>query len=35
MDDVTKEWVRYAEMDLTTAQFLYSNMNPAPLEIIC
>ena len=29
------EWLRYAEMDLTTAIFDFENMYPAPLEIIC
>ena len=29
------EWFQFAEMDLTTAEHLSSNMRPQPLEIIC
>ena len=29
------EWLRYADMDLATAQNLLQTMHPAPLEIIC
>ncbi len=33
--ELVAEWIRYAEMDLTTAKFDFENMHPAPLEIIC
>lgn len=29
------EWVRFAKMDLDTAIYLFNNMYPKPLEIIC
>ena len=29
------EWLRYANMDLDTAKYLFENQHPAPLEIIC
>lgn len=29
------EWVQYSEMDLKTANYLFENMFPKPLEIIC
>jgi HEPN domain-containing protein len=32
--DVAKEWLRFAETDLASAEFLW-NMKPVPLEIIC
>lgn len=30
-----KEWVDFADMDFRTAKYLYENMYPKPLEIIC
>ena len=35
MDDLVKEWIKFSDMDFTTAQYLYDNMRPAPIEIIC
>ena len=29
------EWIRIAEMDLSSAHHLYKNLQPKPLEIIC
>ena len=29
------EWLRYANMDLDAAKFLFENQYPKPLEIIC
>ncbi|MDR3198393.1 MAG: HEPN domain-containing protein [Planctomycetaceae bacterium] len=34
-NDIAKEWFRFAEMDLASAEHLTHNMNPPPLEIIC
>jgi HEPN domain-containing protein len=33
--DIVKEWLRHAEMDLSSAESLVQNMYPAPCEIIC
>ena len=33
--DVVKEWLQIAFDDLDTAQYLYDNKYPKPLEIIC
>ena len=33
--ELVAEWIRFANMDLTTAKFDLENMHPAPLEIIC
>ena len=30
-----KEWIRIAEMDLSSSHHLYENHRPKPLEIIC
>ena len=30
-----EEWVRLADMDLSTAQYLFETRRPTPLEIIC
>lgn len=30
-----KEWIDFADMDFRTAKYLYENMYPKPLEIIC
>jgi len=35
MDELVKEWIKFSDMDLETAQHLYKTMNPAPFEIIC
>jgi HEPN domain-containing protein len=29
------EWLQFAYMDIDSAQFLYDNKHPRPLEIIC
>ena len=29
------EWIRIAEMDLSSSHHLYENLRPKPLEIIC
>ncbi len=34
-EDISKQWSDFAEMDLKTAEYLYENMFPKPLEIIC
>lgn len=34
-EDLVKEWFRFAEMDLKTAEHLNKTMHPKPLEIIC
>lgn len=31
----TCEWVKFLEMDLTTAEHLHKTMHPEPLEIVC
>lgn len=33
--DIIQEWLQFAEMDFMTAKYLYTNMHPKPLEIIC
>lgn len=33
--ELVDEWFRFANMDLNTAKYLFENMHPAPLEIIC
>ncbi len=33
--DLIREWENFAEMDYNTARYLYDNMRPLPLEIIC
>jgi len=30
-----KEWIRIAEMDLSSSHYLFENHRPKPLEIIC
>ena len=35
MDELVAEWIKFSDADLTTAKYLYDNMRPAPLEIIC
>ena len=34
-EELTKEWLRFADMDLLAAKTLIKTMRPAPLEIIC
>jgi hypothetical protein len=31
---IVQEWIRYAEQDLKSAEYL-QNMKPIPIEIIC
>ena len=33
--DIVNEWLQIAYEDLDTAQYLYDNKHPKPLEIIC
>ena len=33
--DIVKEWLEIAHNDYTSAKFLFDNMHPKPLEIIC
>ncbi|MDR1205212.1 MAG: HEPN domain-containing protein [Peptococcaceae bacterium] len=33
--DLAREWFEIAETDLHTAAYLFENMHPRPLEIIC
>ena len=35
MDDLTAEWIKFSDTDLKTAKYLYDNMRPSPMEIIC
>ena len=35
MDNMFAEWIKFADMDLTTARHLHETMNPVPLEIVC
>jgi len=35
MDEVVAEWIKFSDRDLTTAKYLYENMRPIPLEIVC
>jgi HEPN domain-containing protein len=35
MDNVVTEWLKFSDTDFSTADYLYNNMQPAPLEIIC
>ncbi|MBO4438811.1 MAG: HEPN domain-containing protein [Spirochaetaceae bacterium] len=34
-EDDVKEWLRFANMDLDTANHLFNTMYPKPYEIIC
>lgn len=34
-EDDVKEWLRFANMDLATANHLFNTMYPKPYEIIC
>lgn len=34
-NQIIKEWLDFAERDFKTAKYLYDNMYPKPLEIIC
>ena len=34
-EDDVKEWLRFANMDLDTANHLFNTMHPKPYEIIC
>ena len=34
-NQIIREWLDFAEMDFKTAKYLYDNMYPKPLEIIC
>lgn len=33
--EIIHEWMKFADMDFQTAIYLYENMYPRPLEIIC
>ena len=33
--ELVAEWLRYANMDLDLAKYVFATMHPAPLEIIC
>ncbi|MGP1455145.1 MAG: HEPN domain-containing protein [Treponema sp.] len=35
LEDTIKEWLRFVEMDRSTARHLVTTMHPKPLEIIC
>ena len=35
LESTIKEWLRFVEMDRSTAQHLFNTMHPQPLEIIC
>ena len=35
MDNVVKEWISFADMDLTTAKHIAETLHPTPLEIVC
>jgi hypothetical protein len=35
MDNVVTEWLKFSDTDFLTAKYLFENMQPAPLEIIC
>ena len=35
LENTIKEWLRFVEMDRSTAQHLFNTMHPKPLEIIC
>ncbi|RKI39393.1 HEPN domain-containing protein [bacterium D16-51] len=34
-NELIKEWLDFADMDFQTVKYLYENMRPKPLEIIC
>jgi HEPN domain-containing protein len=34
-NELVKEWYRFAMMDFSAAKYIYDNMIPKPLEIIC
>ncbi len=33
--EIVREWLNYAANDLRTAKFIFENMYPKPLEIVC
>ena len=35
MDNAVTEWLKFSDRNLETAKYLYKNMRPQPLEIIC
>ena len=35
MDNLVAEWIKFSDTDLATAKYLYENMRPIPLEIVC
>jgi len=35
MDELVAEWIRFSDTDFATAEHLFENMRPMPLEIIC
>jgi len=35
MDNLYLEWLKFSDMDLTTAEHIAKTLHPTPLEIIC
>ena len=33
--DLARDWLRYAKSDLTTAKYMFENVNPKEIEISC